>query len=89
MTSQLQEKISNKALAQRRARMEPIPSQIKPAANRTYVIITGATVGKVTAAFLPTPATDCHNMKSTISPARHPNPTVITPKTINPVERSL
>src|ERR1035441_8883319 len=45
MTSQLQEKMSNNARAQRRALMEPMPSQINVTATQPYM----ATAGRITA----------------------------------------
>ena len=44
MASQVQEKISNRARAQRRARMEPMPSQTIPTAIRPYKSMPGKTV---------------------------------------------
>jgi len=91
MASQLQEKMSKSARAQRRALIEPIPSQINATAKMTYTQIPGriAENGIGGGPFGIEAASSCPiTMKKVPKAAMHPSPIVKTPKIISPVERS-
>lgn len=92
MTNQLQENMSNKARAQRRALMEPIPSQINAMPRVAYINMAGKRLEKLTCGFVAVVVADIAcpaRMRRTSNPAIQPNKMVKIPKTTKPVERSL
>ncbi len=86
-----QAKISNNARAQRRALMEPIPSQIKATAKPPYTNKAGKSIVRLVAGTLGFWAfTNCpSNMNGTNMPDKAPSKMVSTPKATRPPERSL
>jgi len=88
-TSQLHERISSNARAQRRALIEPIPSQMNATARTPYMQMLGSTVNR--GIWPPGPFADialAKNIKGTNKAHRQPNPIVKIPNTTSPVERS-
>src|SRR5271154_2035439 len=83
MTSQLQEKMSSSARAQRRALMEPMPSQTSVTARMPYMAIPGRMAAVLAGgAFGALAAIICpNNISGTNSPTRHPSSRVRMPKT--------
>ncbi len=89
--SQVQEKMSSSARAQRRALMEPMPSQISATARPPYMARPGRSMAVLGGgAFGALAAIVCPNSIRGINNAhRPPSSRVKMPKMIRPVERFL
>ena len=90
ISSQVQEKMRMSTRAQRRAMMEPMPSQTSATASVPYISIAGSMARESAGMPVDRSAICCpENISGTNIPLTAPSMMVKTPNTANPVRRSL